>query len=97
MKNRTLRDLVAGFLFFAIFGLIAELTFSHGDFDHTRLAPPDEYGGVLMKGSTAKAGETPVVFSHWVHRAKHTCGVCHGELDFTMRANETGVVCDNGS
>ena len=97
MKKSLSKIVVAGLLFTAGFGLLAELAFSHGDFKLPRLSPPEEYGDVLMKGPSSKAGEvTPVVFSHWVHRTKYTCRVCHGELEFSMKANETGVICENG-
>ncbi len=97
MKKRLIKYLVTVFLFISVFGLLTELAFSHGDFNLPALPSPEEYGDVLMKGPPEKAGNiTPVVFSHWVHRTKYTCRVCHGELEFAMKANETGVVCGNG-
>jgi len=36
-----------------------------------------------------------VRFSHWVHRIKYTCRVCHLELDFAMAVNETGITEDD--
>lgn len=97
MKKGISRSFVAGFLFIAVFGLLAKLAFSHGDVKLPILSPPEEYGDILMRGTSAKGGEmTPVIVSHWVHRPKYTCRVCHGELEFAMKADETGVVCDNG-
>lgn len=97
MKKGLSKIIVAGLIFAAGFGLLEELAFSHGDLKLPRLSPPEEYGDVLMKGPSSKAGAvTPVVFSHWVHRTKYTCRVCHGELEFSMKANETGVICENG-
>lgn len=97
MKKSVSRIVVAGLIFMGAFSLLTEPAFPHGDFALPRLSPPEEYGDVLMRGSSAKIKEvTPVVFSHWVHRAKYTCRVCHGELDFSMKADDTGVVCDNG-
>jgi len=78
-------------------GLLAEWAFPRGNLNLPISSPPESYGDVLMNGPSAREGEiTPVIFSHWVHRTKYTCRVCHGELEFSMRANETGVVCDNG-
>lgn len=73
------------------------LSLARGTLDLPTLPPPEMYGDVLMdKGSAAK-GMIPVAFPHWVHRAKYACRVCHGELDFAMAANETGVVCGKGT
>lgn len=54
-------------------------------------APPRLFGTVLISRAT-RSGETkPVVFAHWKHRARYTCRVCHLELDFQLRANETEI------
>jgi c(7)-type cytochrome triheme protein len=53
--------------------------------------PPDEYGIILITRGSLKNGVPPVVFSHWVHRQKYTCRVCHFELEFGMEANSTGI------
>ncbi len=50
-----------------------------------------KYGTVVMRRKSKKAGMTPVVFPHWVHRTKYTCRVCHLELEFGMRSGDTGV------
>jgi c(7)-type cytochrome triheme protein len=49
------------------------------------------YGNVTMRARSRKAGLDPVVFSHWSHRARYTCRVCHQELGFSMRAGDTGI------
>jgi c(7)-type cytochrome triheme protein len=33
----------------------------------------------------------PAVFSHWSHRLRYTCRVCHLELDFAMKRNGTEI------
>ena len=53
--------------------------------------PAAEYGNLLMNRSSEKNGMKPVVFSHWVHRRKHTCRVCHFELEFNMKENTTEI------
>ncbi|HTZ17292.1 MAG TPA: c(7)-type cytochrome triheme domain-containing protein [Dissulfurispiraceae bacterium] len=37
-----------------------------------------------------------VVFAHWLHRTKYTCRVCHYELGFSMKVNDTPIVCNKG-
>ena len=68
-----------------------------------------KYGNVTMRLRTKQAGMAPVVFPHWVHRARYTCRVCHLELQFGMRRGDTGMtrsqytagrfcgVCHNGT
>lgn len=68
-----------------------------------------KYGNVTMRTRSKKAGMAPVVFSHWSHRARYTCRVCHLELGFSMRSGDTGITraqyvagkycgaCHNGS
>lgn len=50
-----------------------------------------KYGNVTMRAKTKKAGMDPVVFPHWLHRARYTCRVCHQELGFGMRSGDTGI------
>lgn len=68
-----------------------------------------KYGNVVMRARSRKAGMAPVVFSHWSHRARYTCRVCHQELGFSMRLGDSGITrnqylagkfcgaCHNGS
>lgn len=56
-----------------------------------RMARPDEYGNVVMNNGSEAAKIAPVVFSHWLHRAKYTCRLCHVDLGFAMVAGRTGV------
>lgn len=53
--------------------------------------PSDEYGSLLIDRLSTKSGKKAVIFSHWRHRAKFTCRVCHSELDFAMKANATPI------
>lgn len=57
--------------------------------------PPEEYGNLLIWRSFLKEGLKenlpPVSFSHWIHRRKHTCRVCHFELQFNMEVNTTEI------
>ena len=71
-------------------------------------AAPAEYGRVVINNASQKAGLAPVVFDHWLHRAKYTCRLCHVDIGFGMKAGATGItaadnmkglycgVCHNG-
>jgi len=60
-----------------------------------RMMPPDgpaaRYGNVAFRDRSRKKGLAPVIFSHWRHRARYTCQVCHLELDFSMPRGGSGV------
>lgn len=59
---------------------------------------PYEYGRVAINNSSEKAGLAPVVFDHWLHRAKFTCRLCHVDIGFAMKAGATGIkAADNMS
>jgi c(7)-type cytochrome triheme protein len=53
--------------------------------------PPDEYGNILISRTSEKNGVKPATFSHWVHRRKFTCRVCHFELEFNFKVNTTEI------
>lgn len=55
------------------------------------LPPPEEYGNILINRVSAANNVKPVGFSHWQHRLKFTCRVCHSELGFNMKANTTEI------
>jgi c(7)-type cytochrome triheme protein len=63
--------------------------------DFIRTIPPNgpfwKYGTLEMRRRSKKAGMPAVVFSHWSHRARYTCRVCHQELGFSMRSGDTGI------
>lgn len=52
---------------------------------------PYEYGRVVIKNYSEKAGIPPVVFDHWLHRAKFTCRLCHVDIGFGMKAETTEI------
>lgn len=55
------------------------------------LPPPAEYGNILIDRTSTKSGEKSVTFSHWSHRIKYTCKVCHTDLEFEMKINSTEI------
>ncbi len=52
---------------------------------------PERYGRVVLDSYSARAGLGPVVFDHWLHRAKYTCRVCHVDIGFAMKAKASGI------
>lgn len=55
------------------------------------LPHPSKYGNVLIDRQTAEMTMPTVSFSHWSHRTRYTCRVCHFELEFMMEANATEI------
>ena len=53
--------------------------------------PPEEYGTLLIDRTASQHKVAPAVFSHHVHRRKHTCRVCHFELEFNFKVNTTEI------
>jgi len=53
--------------------------------------PADEHGNILINRTSEQNGMKPAVFSHWIHRQKYTCRVCHFELEFNMQLNSTEI------
>jgi len=55
------------------------------------LPPAEVYGNILINRTSAKNGVFAATFSHWSHRLKYTCSVCHVELGFSMALNTTEI------
>ena len=53
--------------------------------------PPAEHGNLLIDRASERKGGKPATFSHWMHRMRHTCRVCHFELEFNMLVNSTEI------
>ncbi len=51
--------------------------------------PRGEYGNVIINNFSEKKNIAPVVFNHWLHRAKYTCRLCHIDIGFAMQAGGT--------
>ncbi len=58
---------------------------------------PHEYGRVVLDNYSSEAGLAPVVFDHWLHRAKFTCRLCHVDVGFAMKAGTTGIKASDNS
>ena len=64
---------------------------SAGTADAWNRTVPSEYGRVIIKNYSRRAGLAPVVFDHWVHRSRFTCRLCHVDIGFAMNAGETHI------
>lgn len=52
---------------------------------------PARFGNLLIDRTASTNKVKAVTFSHWLHRTRFTCRVCHGELDFAMKVNGTKI------
>lgn len=52
---------------------------------------PYEYGEVVINNYSEASHLSPVVFDHWLHRAKFTCRLCHVDVGFAMKAGDTDI------
>jgi c(7)-type cytochrome triheme protein len=52
---------------------------------------PYEYGRVVINNYSEASNIAPVVFDHWLHRAKFTCRVCHVAIGFAMEAGASDI------
>ena len=50
-----------------------------------------EYADIIFNKRAEAEGGRPVIFSHWFHRIRFRCKVCHHELGFEMRAGANDV------
>ena len=50
-----------------------------------------EYADVILNRYAEQEGMRPVIFSHWFHRIRFRCKVCHHELGFEMRAGANDI------
>jgi len=74
-----------------IFLILPVTAGSEGDWNLLPSPPANEYGNILINRTSEKNGVKPATFSHWIHRQRHTCRVCHFELEFNMKVNTTEI------
>ncbi|NOY52310.1 MAG: hypothetical protein GXP58_01665 [Deltaproteobacteria bacterium] len=103
MKNK-----VKGLLILVLFLCCASLAFAETYGVKKRAPRPEEYGNCIINNFSEQNKMAPVVFKHWLHRAKYTCRLCHVDLGFAMQTGGTGIrekdirrglycgVCHNG-
>ena len=52
---------------------------------------PYEFGRVVINNYSEASNILPVVFDHWLHRAKFTCRLCHVDIGFAMTAGASDI------
>jgi c(7)-type cytochrome triheme protein len=77
-----------------VISLLGAQTVAEGSWQLPYLPPKEEYGNILLNRISQKNNVKAVSFSHWIHRRKHTCRVCHSELGFNMETNTTEITED---
>ena len=56
-----------------------------------RRPKPHEYGTIVIDTISTANNIAAVEFSHWFHRSKYTCRLCHVDIGFAMVTGETGI------
>jgi c(7)-type cytochrome triheme protein len=69
--------------------LVGAIAAETGDFELPEQQPFYQYGNILIDRISSLNNVPSVSFSHWRHRLKYTCRVCHIELGFQMMLNTT--------
>jgi c(7)-type cytochrome triheme protein len=82
--------ILVGFALLLLFLGMAEQSYAQF-WEMPAALPPDEFGNLLINRTSERKGVKPAVFSHWEHRRKFTCRVCHFELEFNMQVNTTEI------
>jgi len=79
-----------GLLILFMVGVCSLLAFVEGA--NGMIVPvPHEYGRVIIRNFSERAGPGAVRFDHWLHRAFYTCRLCHVDIGFAMEANATKI------
>ena len=73
----------------AIVVFFTQPVWSRGFYALLPMAPPEDYGNILINRTSEQGKVLPVAFSHWTHRLNYTCEVCHTELEISMKVNST--------
>lgn len=87
-----------GRFLFGLIGVILSLTPVEHSQIYSPPPPPEQpfdYGKVVLNNYSSGTDLGPVVFDHWLHRAKFTCRLCHVDLGFGMRANGTDIAASS--
>lgn len=93
-ENRKKAVMKKTFCLFALAAFLlcgAGLLYGQQYWDFPPLPPPHKYGDILISQNSGKSGVKAVYFSHWSHRAKYSCRVCHYELEFSFAVNQTDI------
>jgi c(7)-type cytochrome triheme protein len=78
-------------IIFGILILCASIAFATTFGTKKRMKRPHEFGNVVINNYSEKENIAPVVFKHWIHRAKFSCRLCHVDIGFAMTAGESDI------
>lgn len=84
-RKEMLRRVLVG----ALLLLLAHGVSAQGQGRKKRRPLPHEFGTVVMNNASEKNGVAAVEFSHWLHRSRYTCRLCHVDVGFAMQAGGT--------
>lgn len=54
-----------------------------------------EYADVVLNRYAEQNGMRPVIYSHWFHRIRFRCKVCHSEIGFKMRVGANNITMES--
>ena len=89
MSHKTLKLVL--FILCASTVLLTQPVWSRGFYSLLPMLPPEEYGNIFINRTSEQEKVLPAAFSHWTHRLRYTCEVCHTELEFSMKVNSTEI------
>lgn len=85
MKNK--------YLFFLTFFVFLPILFQTGVKKKRPISY--DYGKVIINNFSEKLQIPPVIFNHWSHRANFTCRLCHIDIGFAMKGNDTKITAQD--
>ncbi len=91
MNTKIKTAVLFSFVIIALLSLTTKHALASWEMMMPSLLPPEEHGNILINRISDGNGVKAVTFSHWIHRQKFTCRVCHFELEFNMLANSTEI------
>lgn len=91
MKRITVFIMAAFLILFAALSSVYAGTYG----TKKRRPKPHEFGNVVINNFSPKHRIRPVVFRHWLHRARYSCRICHVDIGFAMTAGGTEITEDD--
>jgi c(7)-type cytochrome triheme protein len=79
------------FVLLGLLLLVPPLVLAARFWDLPKALPPPQFGDLLLDRVSSANQVKSVYFSHWRHRVRYTCRVCHWELDFAFQAGQTEI------
>lgn len=90
-KRKTFQSILFLLISLSITIILLTTAFAGSEGTRKKRPPRHEYGNVVINNFSEKNAIAPVVYNHWLHRARYTCGLCHVDIGFVMKAGSTGI------